>query len=82
MMSIIAVSVWAQSGYMVIFIAGLQAIPNELYEATNDGAQTTNLQIDPSCSRAPSGRPVLYHRLIQGVRTDHGHDQGGPGYAT
>lgn len=40
MMSVIIVSVWAGAGYyMLIYIAGLQAIPVELYEAaTIDGA--------------------------------------------
>lgn len=40
MANVIMVSVWAQSGYyMVMYIAGLQAIPIELYEAAEiDGA--------------------------------------------
>ena len=40
MASVILVSVWAGAGYyMVILIAGLQAIPNELYEAAKiDGS--------------------------------------------
>ena len=40
MMSIILITVWAGAGYfMVIMIAGLQAIPQELYEAARiDGA--------------------------------------------
>jgi alpha-1,4-digalacturonate transport system permease protein len=40
MLSVIIVTVWAQSGYyMIMFIAGLQAIPIELYEAAKiDGA--------------------------------------------
>ena len=40
MASIIVVTVWTYAGYyMLIFISGLQAIPNELYEAaTVDGA--------------------------------------------
>ena len=40
MANVIMVSVWAQSGYyMVMYIAGLQAIPVELYEAAEiDGA--------------------------------------------
>ncbi len=40
MLSIIVVSVWTYAGYyMLIFISGLQAIPNELYEAAIvDGA--------------------------------------------
>lgn len=44
MFSVIFVSIWAQAGYyMVIMISGLQAIPEELYEASKiDGA--TGLQ--------------------------------------
>ncbi len=40
MLSIILMSIWQGAGLqMVIFLAGLQAIPNELYEAANiDGA--------------------------------------------
>ena len=40
MLSIILLSVWKQFGYtMIIFIAGLQNIPDELYEAARiDGA--------------------------------------------
>ncbi len=42
MLSVILVTVWAQSGYyMIMFIAGLQAIPIELYEAAKiDGASS------------------------------------------
>ncbi|MEN8906759.1 MAG: sugar ABC transporter permease [Clostridiales bacterium] len=44
MPTIILVSVWRQMGYfMVIYIAGLKGIPQELYEAaTVDGAKTWN----------------------------------------
>ena len=40
MLAIIIVSVWRQAGYyMVMYLAGLQGVPNELYEAaTMDGA--------------------------------------------
>lgn len=88
MMSIIAVSVWAQSGYyMVIFIAGLQAIPNALYEAaTIDGA--SNPEIFRSITLPLLRSTLLVVLVLSTIASFKAYElitvmtKGGPGYAT
>jgi raffinose/stachyose/melibiose transport system permease protein len=86
--SVIAVIVWQYAGYsMVIFLAGLQGVPQELYEAAEiDGAGA--LQRFWNVTRpmiAPAITINLMLSIIGGLRL---FDQvfaltgGGPGYAT
>lgn len=86
--AVVIVSVWRGMGYyMILYLAGLQSIPNELYEAASmDGANTSNKFWNVTL---PSLRPTTFFvtvmlvincfkvfDLIQ-VMTD-----GGPGRAT
>jgi len=86
--AVIAVVIWQYAGYsMVIFLAGLQGVPQELYEAAEiDGAGT--LQRFWNVTRpmiAPATTVNLMLSIIGGLRL---FDQvfaltgGGPGYAT
>lgn len=88
MLSIIIITVWAGSGYfMVIMIAGLQAIPQELYEAARiDGASPREMFWKITL---PMLRGTI---LVTGVLATIGSFKayelivvttgGGPGYAT
>jgi raffinose/stachyose/melibiose transport system permease protein len=86
--AVIAVIIWQYAGYsMVIFLAGLQGVPRELYEAAEiDGAGA--LQRFWNVTRpmiAPATTVNLMLSIIGGLRL---FDQvfaltgGGPGYAT
>ncbi len=63
--SLILMSTWGAGGGMVIYLAGLQGIPTELYEAAKiDGAglwsQFNHITI-------PMMRPVIFFNLIMGM---------------
>ena len=88
MMCVILVSVWASSGYyMIMFISGLQAIPNELYEAaTIDGSSPWNTfwRITLPLLRST----VLVVLVLATIASFKAYElivtmtKGGPGYAT
>ena len=88
MLSIVIMSVWKGLGYtMVIYLAGLQGVPNELYEAAAiDGAG--RLAPPPACHPAhPHPDHLLrgrHHRhgVAAGLRADLYPHQGGPAYST
>ena len=88
MFSVIVVSVWASAGYyMIILIAGLQAIPVELYEACKvDGApgKTVFFRITLPMLRGT----ILVVLVLATISTFKAYElisvmtKGGPGYAT
>ncbi|GHV94644.1 ABC transporter permease [Spirochaetia bacterium] len=88
MICVILVSVWASAGYyMVIFIAGLQAIPGDLYEAACiDGASPvkTFLRITLPLLRST----ILVVMVLATISAFKAYElisvmtKGGPGYAT
>ncbi|MBG0767436.1 carbohydrate ABC transporter permease [Sphaerochaeta halotolerans] len=88
MVSIIGVSIWAQAGYyMIILIAGLQAIPLELYEAaTIDGASTTKTFTAITLPLLRS--TLLVVMVLSTIASFKAYElisvmtKGGPGYAT
>ncbi|MBJ2355971.1 carbohydrate ABC transporter permease [Sphaerochaeta sp. S2] len=88
MVSIIGVSIWAQAGYyMVILIAGLQAIPIELYEAaTIDGASKTKTFTAITLPLLRS--TLLVVMVLSTIASFKAYElisvmtKGGPGYAT
>ena len=63
--ALVAISVWAAGSSMVIFLAGLQAVPTELYEAAKlDGASDSRLFWHIT---APMISPVLLLQTITGI---------------
>lgn len=88
MASVIFVSVWAQAGYyMVIMIAGLQAIPAELYEAAKiDGCsgRQTFFQITLPMLRSTLLVVVVLATIssFKAYELINVMTNGGPGYAT
>jgi multiple sugar transport system permease protein len=63
--TLIAMSVWGAGGSMVIYLAGLQGIPNHLYEAANiDGA---NAWQRVRYVTIPLITPVIFLQLILGI---------------
>ena len=88
MMCVILVSVWASSGYyMIMFISGLQAIPNELYEAaTIDGSSSWNTFWRITLPLLKS--TVLVVLVLATIASFKAYElivtmtKGGPGYAT
>lgn len=81
MPAVILMSVWAGAGFsMVVYLAGLQAIPQELYEAARiDGAgclAPPAVRHDP---HAPAHHPVParhgHHQLTAGLHPDLRDDQ-------
>ena len=88
MVSIIGVSIWAQAGYyMVVLIAGLQAIPIELYEASKiDGASTTKTFTSITLPLLRS--TLLVVLVLATIASFKAYElisvmtKGGPGYAT
>ena len=65
MPALIIVSLWGVGGAMVIYLAGLQGIPREYYEASEiDGAgrwaQLWNITL-------PMMSPVIFFNLVQGI---------------
>ena len=81
MPAVVLMSVWSGVGFsMVIYLAGLQAIPQELYEAARvDGAGLVVAAAphhDPDAGAddaVPDGHGD--HRLVPGVHPDLHHDQ-------
>ena len=88
MLSVILVTVWAQSGYyMIMFIAGLQAIPIELYEAaTIDGASA--IQSFRKITIPMLKSTILVVLVLATIQSFKAYElivtmtKGGPGYAT
>jgi alpha-1,4-digalacturonate transport system permease protein len=88
MFSMILVSVWGSSGYyMIIFIAGLQAIPLELYEAARvDGA--SRLRVFFKITLPLLRGTVLVVLVLATIAAFKAYEltyvttRGGPGYAT
>ena len=88
MVSIITVSIWAQAGYyMVILIAGLQAIPTELYEAaTIDGSSAPRTFVSITLPLLRS--TLLVVLVLATIASFKAYEliavmtKGGPGYAT
>jgi multiple sugar transport system permease protein len=87
MYAFIIMGLWGVGGTMIVYLAGLQAIPTELYEAaTIDGA--TSLQKFWSVT-LPLLTPVLFFNLVTGLiaafqifENAYIMTSGGPNYAT
>jgi multiple sugar transport system permease protein len=63
--SFILMSLWATGGQMVIFLAGLQGIPDHLYEAANiDGAGAWRRFV---AITLPMLSPVIFFNLVIGI---------------
>ena len=63
--TLILLHVWQFGSSMVIFLAGLQQIPNELYEAAEiDGASTTQRFWNVT---VPMLTPVIFFNLVLGI---------------
>jgi multiple sugar transport system permease protein len=63
--ALITINLWAAGGAMVIFLAGLQSVPTELYEAAKlDGANDTHLFWHIT---VPMISPVLLLQTVTGV---------------
>jgi alpha-1,4-digalacturonate transport system permease protein len=88
MFSVILVSVWASAGYyMIILIAGLQAIPGDLYEAARiDGASPLRIFLGITLPMLKS--TILVVMVLATISTFKAYElvtvmtKGGPGYAT
>jgi alpha-1,4-digalacturonate transport system permease protein len=88
MFSVIFVSVWAYAGYyMVVFIAGLQAIPEDLYEAAHiDGATPVKTFFNITIPLLKS--TILVVLILATINAFKAYElvlvmtTGGPGYAT
>ena len=65
LLSLILMSLWGVGGGMVIYLAGLQSVPQHLYEAAAlDGA---NLQQKFRHVTLPMLTPVIFYNLIMGI---------------
>jgi multiple sugar transport system permease protein len=65
LISLILMSLWGVGGGMVIYLAGLQSVPQHLYEAAAlDGA---NLQQRFRHVTLPMLTPVIFYNLIMGI---------------
>jgi multiple sugar transport system permease protein len=63
--SLIVISLWGIGGGLVIYLAGLQGIPTELYEAAEiDGATAWRKLINVTL---PMLSPVMFFNLVMGV---------------
>ncbi|MDR2802817.1 MAG: sugar ABC transporter permease [Treponema sp.] len=88
MRSVVFVSIWAYSGYyMVIFISGLQAIPEDLYEAARiDGASPVKIFFNITIPMLKSTTLVVL--ILATINAFKSYElvlvmtNGGPGYAT
>lgn len=88
MLSLILITVWAQAGYyMVMFIAGLQAIPAELYEAAEiDGS--TAIQSFRLITLPMLKSTILVVVVLATIQSFKAYEliltltNGGPGYST
>lgn len=87
LMSLVVMSLWGLGGGMIIYLAGLQNIPNQLYEAASiDGANQVQRFWHVTL---PMLSPTLFFNLIVGVIGGLQYftqafvlTQGGPEYAT
>lgn len=88
MLSVIIMYVWKMIGYyMVIFLAGLQGVPKQLYEAAEiDGANGWRKFINITI---PMLSPVIFFTTIMGIINSfkvftevYALTGGGPGYST
>ena len=87
--SMILISLWASigGGRMIIFLAGLQGVPTELYEAAEiDGANATHKFLRITI---PLISPTILFNLVLGIigsfnvfTLSYVATDGGPGYAT
>lgn len=85
--ALILVSAWGIGGTMVIFLAGLQGVPKQLYEAAElDGANTLKKMWHVTL---PMISPVIFFNLVMSVISSFQMftkafvmTAGGPGYAT
>jgi multiple sugar transport system permease protein len=85
--SLVLMSIWGVGGAMLIYLAGLQGIPTELYEAAkvdgaNEGRQFLHVTI-------PMMSPVIFFMLVNGIigalqnfETAFVMTGGGPAWAT
>jgi len=89
--SLLVVTIWFLAGYyMIIFLAGLQEIPRELYDAARiDGASALRMFRDLTLPLLrPTSFFVLLISLVTAVAGQQGFDlvyvmtQGGPAYST
>ncbi len=63
--SLIIMSLWYVGGGIVVYLAGLQGVPTELYEAAEvDGASTWSQLVNVTL---PLITPVLFYELITGI---------------
>jgi multiple sugar transport system permease protein len=85
--SLIIMSLWGVGGPMLIYLAGLQGVPTEMYEAARiDGANAWK------CFRyitIPQMTPVIFYNLVSGIigsfqvfSAGYLMTGGGPGHAT
>jgi ABC-type sugar transport system permease subunit len=87
LVSIIIIGLWGVGGTMIIFLAGLQAVPKEIYEAARiDGASAVRLFWNVTI---PMISPILFLQLItqmiaalQAFNQSQILTQGGPNNAT
>ena len=63
--SLIIMSLWHIGGGMVVYLAGLQGVPTELYEAAEvDGANWSRKLVSITI---PMVTPVLFYQLVTGI---------------
>ncbi|MHB0877757.1 MAG: carbohydrate ABC transporter permease [Anaerolineae bacterium] len=61
----IVMTLWGVGGYMVLYLAGLQGVPTELYEAANiDGAGRLRRLFNITL---PMISPVIFFNLVMGI---------------
>lgn len=85
--SLVMMSLWAVGGGMLIYLAGLQGIPTELYEAAKvDGANDVQQFVSITI---PMMSPVIFFMLVNGIigalqtfEAAFVMTQGGPAWAT
>ena len=87
MPALVLMSLWGVGNTVIIYLAGLQDIPRELYEAANlDGAGPVGILLNVTI---PSLSPVIFFNLIMGIigtlqvfTLPYIMTQGGPAHAT
>lgn len=87
MPAIVLIGIWGVGGTMIIFLAGLQAVPQEIYEAAKiDGANSFNLFTRITL---PMITPILFLQLVlqltaafQAFNQAKVLTSGGPNFAT
>ena len=66
MVAFVIMSVWGVGGSMIIYLAGLQSIPTELYESASiDGANRRKRSSGPS--PCPCSAPTIFFVLVTGL---------------